>query len=132
KAATTGPAWYQLYLLGGQGAAEAGIERAQRAGYSALVITVDTPVAGMRERDPRNGMKELLGKSFLAKLPYLLEIMAHPRWLAAFLVDGGMPRLENIVVPGQEPMKRSEEHTSELQSPYDLVCRLLLEKKKIR
>src|SRR5207248_9522079 len=27
---------------------------------------------------------------------------------------------------------RSEEHTSELQSPYDLVCRLLLEKKKIR
>src|SRR5207248_9863978 len=27
--------------------------------------------------------------------------------------------------------KRSEEHTSELQSPYDLVCRLLLEKKKI-
>ncbi|PYT73698.1 MAG: alpha-hydroxy-acid oxidizing protein [Acidobacteria bacterium] len=105
KAATTGPAWYQLYLLGGQGAAEAGIERAQRAGYSALVITVDTPVAGMRERDPRNGMKELLGKSFLAKLPYLLEIMAHPRWLAAFLVDGGMPRLENIVVPGQEPMK---------------------------
>src|SRR5437867_10261038 len=30
----------------------------------------------------------------------------------------------------QPPLKRSEEHTSELQSPYDLVCRLLLEKKK--
>src|SRR5438094_3583851 len=29
------------------------------------------------------------------------------------------------------PPTRSEEHTSELQSPYDLVCRLLLEKKKI-
>src|SRR5437867_7048693 len=28
------------------------------------------------------------------------------------------------------PDRRSEEHTSELQSPYDLVCRLLLEKKK--
>src|SRR6266516_7938410 len=28
------------------------------------------------------------------------------------------------------PISRSEEHTSELQSPYDLVCRLLLEKKK--
>src|SRR5437867_9269104 len=28
------------------------------------------------------------------------------------------------------PGSRSEEHTSELQSPYDLVCRLLLEKKK--
>src|SRR6266516_143869 len=31
---------------------------------------------------------------------------------------------------GREPRSRSEEHTSELQSPYDLVCRLLLEKKK--
>src|SRR5437867_7146165 len=31
---------------------------------------------------------------------------------------------------GQVPSLRSEEHTSELQSPYDLVCRLLLEKKK--
>src|SRR5437867_5714024 len=30
----------------------------------------------------------------------------------------------------QEQFVRSEEHTSELQSPYDLVCRLLLEKKK--
>src|SRR5437867_10770291 len=30
----------------------------------------------------------------------------------------------------REGVKRSEEHTSELQSPYDLVCRLLLEKKK--
>src|SRR5207248_8246929 len=29
-----------------------------------------------------------------------------------------------------EDLDRSEEHTSELQSPYDLVCRLLLEKKK--
>src|SRR5438094_2174668 len=35
-------------------------------------------------------------------------------------------------LPYQEPERivRSEEHTSELQSPYDLVCRLLLEKKK--
>src|SRR5574340_386830 len=53
KAATNGPAWYQLYLLGGRGPAEAAIDRARRAGYPALVITVDTPVAGMRERDPR-------------------------------------------------------------------------------
>src|SRR5207248_10302058 len=32
--------------------------------------------------------------------------------------------------PDEQPLLRSEEHTSELQSPYDLVCRLLLEKKK--
>lgn len=105
KAVTNGPAWYQLYLLGGRGAAEAGLDRARRAGFSALVITVDTAVAGMRERDARNGMKELLGNSFFAKLPYLPEILAHPRWLAEFLADGGLPRLENIVIPGQGPMK---------------------------
>src|SRR6266496_6545829 len=63
KAATKGPAWYQLYLVGGREAAEGALDRARRAGFSALVITVDTPVAGLRERDPRNGMKELLGTS---------------------------------------------------------------------
>src|SRR5207247_9848550 len=33
---------------------------------------------------------------------------------------------------GQDPVPRSEEHTSELQSRVDLVCRLLLEKKKVK
>jgi isopentenyl diphosphate isomerase/L-lactate dehydrogenase-like FMN-dependent dehydrogenase len=105
KAATKGSVWYQLYLLGGRAAAEAGIDRARRAGYSALVFTIDTPVAGMRERDPRNGMKQMLGSSPLAKLPFLPNILAHPRWLAAFLADGGMSKLENIVIPGQGPMQ---------------------------
>src|SRR5256885_11806398 len=35
-----------------------------------------------------------------------------------------------LVVPGVDCVYRSEEHTSELQSPCNLVCRLLLEKKK--
>jgi isopentenyl diphosphate isomerase/L-lactate dehydrogenase-like FMN-dependent dehydrogenase len=105
KAASSGPVWYQLYLLGGRGAAETVLDRARRAGCSALVITVDTPVAGMRERDPRNGMKELLGTSVLAKIPYLFNILSHPGWLAAFLRDGGVPKLENIVIPGKGPME---------------------------
>jgi len=104
KAASQGPVFYQLYLLGGRAAAEGSLERARRAGYSGLVITVDTPVAGMRERDPRNGMKELLGGSLFAKIPYLADILAHPGWLAAFLMDGGVPKLENVVVPGKGPM----------------------------
>jgi isopentenyl diphosphate isomerase/L-lactate dehydrogenase-like FMN-dependent dehydrogenase len=105
KAASAGPVWYQLYLLGGRGAAENALERARRAGYSALVITVDTAVAGMRERDPRNGMKELLGASLMPKIPYLPNILAHPRWLASFLLDGGVPKLENVVIPGKGPME---------------------------
>src|SRR5699024_3198939 len=36
----------------------------------------------------------------------------------------------DVFVPHQANMRRSEEHTSELQSRFDLVCRLLLEKKK--
>jgi isopentenyl diphosphate isomerase/L-lactate dehydrogenase-like FMN-dependent dehydrogenase len=105
KAASKGACWYQLYLLGGRGAAEASLERARKAGFSALVITVDTPVAGMRERDPRNGMKELLGGSPFAKLPFLPNILAHPGWLISFLLDGGTPKLENIVIPGKGPME---------------------------
>jgi isopentenyl diphosphate isomerase/L-lactate dehydrogenase-like FMN-dependent dehydrogenase len=105
KAATKGPAWYQLYLLGGRAASEGAIERAREAGFSALVITIDTAVAGMRERDHRNGMAPLLGNSILAKLRYVPDIVTHPRWLASFLADGGVPNLENVVIPGKGPMK---------------------------
>jgi isopentenyl diphosphate isomerase/L-lactate dehydrogenase-like FMN-dependent dehydrogenase len=104
RAGSTGPVWYQLYLVGGRPVAELALERARKCGFSALIVTVDTAVAGMRERDLRNGMKELLGGSILAKLPFLHHFLAHPRWLAAFLLDGGVPLLENIVVPGKGPM----------------------------
>jgi len=116
KAATSGPAWYQLYLVGGRGAAEGAIDRARKAGFSALVITVDTAVAGLRERDPRNGMKELLGGSIFAKMPFLPEIMSHPQWLAGFLMDGGLPKLENIVIPGKGPMELLDVSASLAQS----------------
>jgi L-lactate dehydrogenase (cytochrome) len=105
KAGSSGPVFYQLYLLGGREAAEGALDRARRAGFSALVITVDTPVAGLRERDPRNGMKELLSTSLFAKIPYLPNILAHPGWLASFLLDGGVPKLQNVVIPGKGAME---------------------------
>src|SRR5271156_6758053 len=97
KEASSGPVWYQLYAVGGRAATEAAIERARVARFSALVVTIDTPVAGLRERDVRNGVKELMGNSLLAKIPFLPNLLAHPGWLAAFLADGGVPKLENIV-----------------------------------
>src|SRR5438067_3385783 len=50
-----------------------------------------------------------------------------------FRSDPRQPRLERQLEPGRKSRRfghRSEEHTSELQSRFDLVCRLLLEKKK--
>lgn len=104
KAASAGPVLYQLYLLGGRAAAEAAIERARVAGFAGLVVTIDTPVAGIRERDLRNGMKELVGPGLLEKVPYLPEILSHPGWLLGFLRDGGIQALPNVVIPGQGPM----------------------------
>ncbi|HUJ95328.1 MAG TPA: alpha-hydroxy acid oxidase [Terriglobales bacterium] len=104
KAATSGPALYQLYLMGGRAAAEAAIERARTAGFSALVVTIDTPVSGIRERDYRNGMKELMGSGLWQKIPFLPQVLSRPTWLAAFLLDGGVPGLPNVVVPGKGPL----------------------------
>src|SRR6266478_1956406 len=76
KAASSGPVCFQLYLLGGRAASEAVIERARVAGCAALVVTIDTPVAGMRERDFRNGVKELLEGSLFAKIPFVAQVLA--------------------------------------------------------
>lgn len=104
KAASKSPVLYQLYLLGGRAAAEAVFERARNAGFSALVVTIDTAVSGMRERDYRNGMKELISGSVLEKLPFLPDILSHPGWVAQYLMDGGLPTLPNVVIPGKGPM----------------------------
>ena len=104
KAASSGPVFYQLYLLGGRGAAEAAIERARQAGFSALFVTIDTPISGMRERDVRNGVKELISGGLTQKIPFLSQVLSRPGWLLSFLLDGGMPPLPNVVIPGEGPM----------------------------
>jgi isopentenyl diphosphate isomerase/L-lactate dehydrogenase-like FMN-dependent dehydrogenase len=105
RAASKGPVFYQLYLMGGRGAAEAAIDRARVAGFNALVVTIDTPVSGIRERDYRNGMKELISGGPFEKMPYLPQILSRPGWLLSFLRDGGVPPLQNVVVPGKGPMQ---------------------------
>src|SRR5881392_776988 len=102
--ASGGPVWYQLYLVGGRDCALAGIERAQKAGFSALIVTIDTAVAGFRERDLRNGAKELLSGNLRTMLPFVNQVLVRPRWLAAFFADGGLMKFENVVVPRSGPM----------------------------
>ncbi|HEU5248027.1 MAG TPA: alpha-hydroxy acid oxidase [Candidatus Udaeobacter sp.] len=103
-AASKGLVWYQLYLVGGRDCALSAIERARSAGFSALVVTIDTAVAGMRERDLRNGVKELLGDNLAPKLPFVSQLLIKPRWLTRFLADGGLMKFQNVVIPGKGPM----------------------------
>lgn len=56
--------WFQLYVVGGMGYSRKLVERAEAAGYRALVVTVDLPVLGRRERDERSGFE-------LPALPHL-------------------------------------------------------------
>jgi 4-hydroxymandelate oxidase len=55
RAATGAPLWLQLYVYRDRGASRELIARAEAAGYDALVVTVDAPVLGRRERDVRSG-----------------------------------------------------------------------------
>jgi L-lactate dehydrogenase (cytochrome) len=118
KAATSGPCWYQLYLCGGREAALSAIARAKQAGFSALVVTIDTPVPGLREKDLRNGVKELLGPRRLAAFPFVWQFLARPRWLADFLADGGLMKFPNVVLP-DGPMPYADVGTALSES---VVC----------
>jgi L-lactate dehydrogenase (cytochrome) len=108
KAASKGPVWYQLYLVGGRDVANAAIERARAAGFSALVVTIDTPVAGLRERDLRNGVRMLVSHKIWSMLPFVSQFLTRPRWLAAFLADGGLMAFPNVVLPGHGPMSYAD------------------------
>ncbi|HXX44555.1 MAG TPA: alpha-hydroxy acid oxidase [Candidatus Acidoferrales bacterium] len=107
-AATPGPKWYQLYLVGGREAAEAALGRAQKAGFTVLAITIDTGTFGFRERDIRNGAGALVGSKLLPKIAFLPQVLAHPEWLAGFLGDGRMLVLPNVIVPGRGPLPLAE------------------------
>jgi isopentenyl diphosphate isomerase/L-lactate dehydrogenase-like FMN-dependent dehydrogenase len=104
KECARGPVWYQLYLVGGRDAATAAIARAREAGFAALVVTIDTAVAGQRERDARNGASELVGGSLARMLPHLPQLLARPGWLVDFLRDGGMMKFPNVILESGEPM----------------------------
>lgn len=55
RAAAEGPMWFQLYVYRDRGATKALLEAVRDAGYNAIVLTVDAPVLGRRERDIRGG-----------------------------------------------------------------------------
>ena len=103
-----GPLWYQLYVPGGRAVAEASIARARAAGYSVLVVTIDTPVSGMRERDYYNGVGPLLAADWRRSLPHLRQFVGHPRWVLDYLADGSPRVFPNVELPGVGAMPCSD------------------------
>jgi len=112
KAASAGPVWYQLYLTGGREAAENALHRAQAVGYSVLVITIDTTLIGLREREERGGMNQMLRGSLWSQIPFMPQFLARPRWLTRFLLDGGLPKMPNIVTADSGALPVSKAHTA--------------------
>jgi len=125
KEVAMGPCWFQLYLVGGREVAERGIARAKAAGYEALILTIDTAVAGNRLGDKRNRSTQLIKEIdasshsdafILMKLFQGLynerirqalnpKTWRHFSWMLGFLADGQLMDFPNIeIVPGK-PMR---------------------------
>ena len=96
-------AWFQLYV--GE-SLEVGfhlVERAEKAGYRNLILTVDVPEIGSRPREKRNGFQSPIRigpKQFF-------DFATHPQWSLRTLA-GGVPKLANVNVAGGKEFKRNE------------------------
>lgn len=90
--AAPGRLWFQAYILRNKPFLAALIERARAADYEALVITVDLPVGGKRERDFRNDFSV----PFRFTPKNMLDFAQHPGWLSD-IIRYGMPVMENLV-----------------------------------
>lgn len=93
-----GAPWFQLYMSKDLATAERLVTRALKAGFEALVLTTDIPVAGNREFNRRNQFEVPLRLNF----SNLLDGVMHPRWLAGVflrtLIASGVPRFQNLDV----------------------------------
>ena len=88
--------WYQGYLPGDTGRLERILARLQCAGIEVLVVTSDTPVAGNRENNERNGFRI----PFRPSMRLARDGAVHPRWtlgvLMRTLLTTGVPRFANL------------------------------------
>lgn len=89
--AVDGRLWFQLYVLRDRAFTLSLVDRAKAAGFEALVVTVDLPAGGKRERDLRNG----LSVPIRPRPRQLWEGLTHPGWTWRML-RGGLPRFQNV------------------------------------
>src|SRR5688500_8676646 len=100
----------------------------------AYYLAPDGPMAAESFAVMREGMagKAGIGKVALYGREYLVAVRPQKKGLVMYTLhhDAEIRSIDQVEELNSVPAKRSEEHTSELQSPCNLVCRLLLEKKK--
>ena len=90
-----GRLWFQLYVWKRRDLSYLIIERAKAAGFEALIVTVDSAVAGNREYNSRNGF----ALPFSPNPRFLMDIARHPSWtlgvMGRYMTTIGMPKHEN-------------------------------------
>jgi L-lactate dehydrogenase (cytochrome) len=96
--ADEGPKLFQIYIFKDRGLTREFVERCKQAKYDALCLTIDTPMAGNRERDRRTGMT--MPPRF--GLKSLMSFASRPRWTFDYLRDPDF-RLANIVHRADAP-----------------------------
>jgi L-lactate dehydrogenase (cytochrome) len=99
-AATTRPAWFQLYMLRDRGVVDTLLQRAREQGVRTLLFTVDLPMPGLRQRDVRNGMAGSAG--LRGRLRSALDLLASPGWVRDVGLNGKPHTLGNLAefLPG--------------------------------
>jgi (S)-mandelate dehydrogenase len=86
-----GRLWFQLYAVRQREFREKLVSRAKAAGYEALLVTVDLPVSGKRERDPRNGFRTPYNPNWRNSR----DVLFKPAWLLE-IVRHGLPGMANF------------------------------------
>jgi len=101
-----GRLWFQLYVWKRRDLSYQIIERAKRAGYEALIVTVDSAVSPNREYNARNGFAAPLKPNFRMAV----DIARHPAWslsvMGRYLTTSGMPKQENFPPEFQQSITR--------------------------
>ncbi|WP_336203869.1 alpha-hydroxy acid oxidase [Nonomuraea sp. LPB2021202275-12-8] len=101
-AASDGPKWFQLYRFSDRAGMESLVEGARAAGYEALVVTMDTGIAGNRERDFRNGFSYDLRINAGTALRLGPQMIRRPGWAFRFWRDGMPFELPNTARFGSD------------------------------
>src|SRR5688572_11478668 len=86
-----GRLWFQLYAVRDKAFREKLVERAKNSGYEALLLTVDLPVSGKRERDPRNGFHTPYSPNWRNSR----DVLFKPAW-ALEVLRNGLPGMANL------------------------------------